>query len=188
VEALRVFEPRDDELAAAAPGLARAYADPHNSRMMGQAPETTFEASDVVAHFAHVRAAGGRPFLLQRAGALAGDADLRNVSGRAAEVAILVADPGAQGRGLGTRFGRMLQLFAFRVLDLERLYVSIIPQNRASRRLFEKLGYLPDDSPEARRHADEATDVTLSLSRERFEQVADPALGAILLNPRAQER
>jgi RimJ/RimL family protein N-acetyltransferase len=186
VEPLSMFEPRDDELAAAAPELARAYGEPHNSRMMGQAPGTSFDAADVVAHFQNVRAGGGRPFLLQRAGALAGDADLRNPSGSSAELALLIADPAAQGKGLGTRFVRMLHLFAFRVLDLQRLYVAIIPQNRASRRLFEKLGYVPDDGPDARRHADEPTDVTLSLGREAFEAAADPSPAAIRLHPRSE--
>jgi RimJ/RimL family protein N-acetyltransferase len=185
-EALRAFEPTDDELADAAPGLARAYADPHNSRMMGQAPDTAFDAADVVAHFTRVRAGGGHPFLLQRSGALAGDADVRHLTGRGAEMAMLIADPAAQGKGLGTRFGRMLQLFAFRALNLDCLYVSIIPENRASRRLFEKLGFVPDDSPDARRHADEATDITLSLARDRFEGAVGTDLAAIRLLPRSK--
>ena len=184
-EALRAFEPRDDELAAAARVLARAYGDPHNSRLMGQAPGTAFDASDVVANYARLRAGGGRPFLLQRAGVLAGDADVRNPSAGAAELAILIADPAVQGRGLGTRFARMVQEFAFRVLRLERLYVAVIPENRASRRLFEKLGYVPDDSAEARRHADEPTDLTLSLARDRF-QAAGGAIPAIRVGPRAE--
>jgi len=183
---LRAFEPTDAELAAAAPGLARAYGDPHNSRMMGQAPGTVFDAADVIAHFAGVRDAGGHPFLLQRAGALAGDADVRNPSGRSAEVAILIAAPAAQGRGLGTRFALMLHAFAFRALDLERLYAAIIPTNTASLRLFEKLGYSRDDSPGARRHADEATDITLSLARDQFQRAAGRGLEAVRLQARSE--
>lgn len=159
---LRAFEPTDAELAAAAPALAAAYGDAHNSRMMGQAPGA-FAAADAVEHFGRLRRAGGRPFLLQREGRLAGDADFRNLTAEAGEFAILIADPAAQGQGLGTRFARMLHAFAFELLRLRRLYVAIIPENRASRRLFEKLGYRPDDSPVARRHADEPTDVTMSL-------------------------
>jgi RimJ/RimL family protein N-acetyltransferase len=185
-DALRAFEPSEGELIAAAPVLARAYGAPHNSRMMGQAPGTAFDASDVIAHFARVRAGGGHPFLLQRAAGLAGDADVRNPAPGSAELAILIADPAAQGRGLGTRFARMLQLFAFRVLDLERLYVAIIPGNTASLRLFEKLGYTPDDSPAARRHADEATDVTLSLARDQFQREAAPELVAVRLQARSE--
>lgn len=160
---LRAFEPTGGELAAAAPALAAAYGDAHNSRMMGQAPGA-FTAADAVDHFARVRAEGGRPFLLERDGRLAGDADFRNLRGDAGEFAILIADPAAQGQGLGTRFGRLLHAFAFDVLGLRRVYVSIIADNPASRRLFEKLGYRPDDSPVARRHADEPTDLTMSLA------------------------
>lgn len=159
---LRVFEPTDAELAAAAPALAAAYGDAHNSRMMGQAPGA-FTAADAIEHFARLRAAGGRPFLLEREGRLAGDADFRNLTASAGEFAILIADPGAQGQGLGTRFARMLHAFASEVLRLQRVYVAIVPENAASRRLFEKLGYRPDDSSVARRHADEPTDLTLSL-------------------------
>jgi RimJ/RimL family protein N-acetyltransferase len=164
-DGLRAFEATDDEWAAAAPALAAAYGHPHNSRMMGQAP-AAFEAADVLAHRRRVRDGGGHVFLLERAGRLAGDADLRHVAGPTAELAILIADPAAQGQGLGTRFGRLLHALAFGPLGLQRLYVSIIPENRASRRLFEKLGYRPDDSPAARRYADEPTDLTLSLGRE----------------------
>lgn len=175
---LRAFEPTDDEVAAAAPALAAAYGEPHNSRMMGQAP-AAFTAADAIEHVGRLRSAGGRPFLLERDGKLAGDADFRNLDGDAGEFAILVADPVAQGQGLGTRFARMLHAFAFDVLGLRRVYVAIIPENRASRRLFEKLGYRPDVSPVARRHADEPTDLTLSLSREDLRVSPDVAGASI---------
>jgi len=167
-DTLRAFEPTEDEIAAAAPALARAYGDPHNSRMMGQAPGA-FEPADVIAHMQRVRAAGGHPFLLERNRALAGDADFRNLSAGRGEIAILIADTGAQGRGLGTRFGWMLHAFAFQVLRLDRVYAAVIPENHGSRRLFQKLGYLPDDGDAARRHADEPSDLTLSLGRADFE-------------------
>lgn len=167
-DSLRAFEPADDEIAAAAPVLARAYGEPHNSRMMGQA-EGAFEPKDVIAHMQGVRAAGGHPFVLERNGVLAGDADFRNLSEGRGEIAILIADTAAQGRGLGTRFGWMLHAFAFQVLRLERVYAAVIPENRGSRRLFEKLGYVRDDSHVARRYADEPSDLTLSLGRGEFE-------------------
>ncbi len=47
--------------------------------------------------------------------------------------------------------------------------MSILPENIASRRLFERLGYVLDDSPAARAIADEPTDITMSLERARFE-------------------
>ena len=182
-DSLRGFEPTDDEIVAAAPALARAYGDAHNSRMMGQAPGA-FEPGDVIAHMQQVRAAGGHPFVLQRNGALAGDADFRNLTGGHGEIAILIADTAAQGRGLGTRFAWMLHAFAFQILRLERVYAAVIPENRGSRRLFEKLGYILDDSDVARRYADEATDLTLSLGRAEFEAQWRAGNFAVRLAPR----
>lgn len=165
---LAAVEPTPAEVAAAAETLSDAYNDPHNRVMM--ANTTEMSAADVAAHYAAMREAGARPFLLFRDGALAGDADLRHIGGGRAELAILVAARAAQGRGLGTRFALMLHAVAFRALDLQRVYVSIVPGNVASRRLFEKLGYHQDDSPEARAYADDATDVSLSIARSDFER------------------
>jgi RimJ/RimL family protein N-acetyltransferase len=108
--------------------------------------------------------------LLFRDGALAGDADLRHIEAGHAEFAILVAARAAQGRGLGTAFARMLHVFAFRTLGLERVYVTILPENLASLRMFDKLGYRRDESPEARAHVDHPTDLSLSLARADFER------------------
>jgi RimJ/RimL family protein N-acetyltransferase len=98
-----------------------------------------------------------------------GDADLRGIGGGHAELAIMIGDRALQGRGLGTAFGVMAHALAFRTLGLTRTYVSILPENAASRRLFERLGYVLDDTPAARAIADEPTDVTMSLERARFE-------------------
>ena len=182
-EILRAFEPTDDEIAAAAPALARAYGDSHNSAMMGQAPGA-FESADVIGHMQKVRAAGGHPFVLERNGVLAGDADFRNLSGNSGEIAILIADTATQGRGLGTRFGWMLHAYAFQVLRLERVYAAVIPENRGSRRLFEKLGYIQDDSNLARRYADEPSDLTLSLGRAEFETAWRARAFGVRLAPR----
>jgi RimJ/RimL family protein N-acetyltransferase len=184
-EALRAFEPTDSEVAAAAPELAVQYNDAHNRRMMGHTE--ALSADEVAGHYTALRGRGGRPFLLERAGALAGDADLRNLDGRGGgELAILVGARQAQGQGLGTRYAVMLHAFAFRILDLERVFVSIIPENGASRRLFEKLGYRTDDSPAARAHLDDASDVTMSVERSAFEAVWSPALAEIALTRRPQ--
>lgn len=182
-DTLRALEPTDDEVVSAAPLLARAYGDPHNSAMMGQAPGG-FVPADVIAHMQQVRAAGGHPFLLERNGRLAGDADFRNLAGGHGEIAILIAETAAQGQGVGTRFAWMLHAFAFQVLRLERVYASVIPQNTGSRRLFEKVGYTLDDSPEARRYADEPSDLTLSLGREAFEASWPDRGSGIRVSPR----
>lgn len=168
--ALRAVEPDADEVAAHAAALAAAYSDPHNAPLMGHA--APLGPADVVEHYAGLAAAGGRPFLLFQDGALAGDADFRGLApgpeGPTAEFAIMVAARAAQGRGLGTRFATMLHALAFapppRGLGLGRVYVGIVPQNIASRRLFEKLGYRPDHGPTARAYVDEDDDLSLSLA------------------------
>ncbi len=167
-DVLMALEPTAEEVREHAPALAAAYNDPHNGAMMAHTAEMS--PADVIEHFAALRASGGRPFLLFQGGALAGDADLRHIERGHAEMAILVAARAAQGRGLGTRFARMLHAFAFGTLGLERVFVTILPENAASLRLFEKLGYTPDGSPEARAFADDPSDVSLSLARASFQQ------------------
>jgi RimJ/RimL family protein N-acetyltransferase len=182
---LSVIEPTPSEIARAAPALAAFYNDEHNRQMMTH--EQEFTAGDVVGYYDELRAEGGRPLLLRagpRGDELAGDADLRNIEDATGEFAIMVGARATQGRGLGTRFAIMAHAFAFGVLGLARVYVSIIPTNAASRRLFEKLGYEADDSPEARELADEDSDLTLSLPRERFEAERQQELAEIRLRER----
>ena len=126
--------------------------------------------------------------LLWQQGVLAGDADFRNIRGGTAEFAILIGNRGTQGRGIGTRFAVILHVFAFRILRLARVYVSIIPSNAASRRLFEKLGYQIDDSPEARDTIDEDSDVTMSIDQDRFEAAVRDRFGPTNLDIRLVER
>lgn len=163
---LRVREPSRDEVAAAAGQLASYYNDPHNRAML--AHEDELDADDVLEHYDDLWSEGGRPLWLEKDGALIGDGDLRHLEGGVCEVAILIGDRGAQGQGLGTRFGILVHLLAFRDLGLARTYATIIPSNPASLKLFAKLGYERDDSPAARAYVDEESDVSLSLDRERF--------------------
>lgn len=123
-----------------ADALAAAYNDPANSALLGNTQAMT--AADVVEHYA----AMPYPFILLERDELVGDADLRGVAGGAAEFAFLIARPSAQGKGLGTRFATMIHAAAFRVLGLDRVYASVIPDNVASLRVFEKLGYIADDT------------------------------------------
>jgi RimJ/RimL family protein N-acetyltransferase len=181
-ELLSAIEPTDDEIVQATPALAAFYNEEHNRRMM--AHEESLDEDDVADYYHELRAEGGRPFLLTlggAGGALMGDADLRNIEGSTGEFAIMIGARAAQGRGFGTRFAIMLHAFAFQVLDLARVYMSVIPTNPASQRLFAKLGYEPDDSPDARAFADEATDITMSLARAPFEARWAAELAAVKL-------
>jgi RimJ/RimL family protein N-acetyltransferase len=188
---LMAIEPTDQEIAGAAPDLAAYYNDQHNRQMMGHDEE--FTAAAVATYYRELRAEGGRPFLLQRGRvrgrveerSLVGDADLRNIEDGIGEVAIMIGGRQVQGRGLGTRYATMLHVFAFRVLGLERLYISVVPANAASRRLFGKLGYEIDDSPEARELIDEETDLTLSVSRARFEGICAASLREVRAHRRS---
>lgn len=168
-ETLSAIEPDDDELRRAAPDLAAFYNDSHNRVMMGHDDEP-HTAADVVAYYEELRIEGGRPFLLYLDGVLMGDADFRNIEEGTGEFAIMIGGRASQGRGIGTRFGVMLHVFGYDVLGVERIYISVIPANAASRRLFEKLGYQIDDSPEARQFIDEETDLTMSLARLAFDR------------------
>jgi RimJ/RimL family protein N-acetyltransferase len=178
-ETLRVVEPDEAQVLALAPQLALYYNDPHNRAMMAHTQEMSI--TDVVEHYALLRAEQGRPLMLFAGGRLVGDADLRGFGGGHAELAIMIGDRALQGRGLGTSFGVMAHALAFRTLGLTRTCVSILPENTASRRLFERLGYLLDDSPGARAIADEPTDITMSLERARFEKIYAAELAELRL-------
>jgi hypothetical protein len=64
------------------------------------------------------------------------------------------------------------------------VYVTILPANRASLRLFEQLGYGPDDSPRARSLIDEESDVTLSMGRDSFEKQHGAMIDEVRFAPR----
>jgi RimJ/RimL family protein N-acetyltransferase len=165
---LRAREPWLEEVRAHADRLAAFYNQPNNRSMLTNTVD--MNAGDVEAHFAALAQSGGRPFLLDCDGALAGDADLRQVTDRDAEVAILIGAHDRQGQGLGTRFGIMVHAFAFAVLGLDQVYAAIIPQNAASLRMFEKLGHDIDQGARARAAADDPSDVTTSINRACFRQ------------------
>jgi RimJ/RimL family protein N-acetyltransferase len=166
VGALAALEPTSAEVAMHAGALATGYNEPTNARLMSHTSHLS--ATDVIDHYDAIRAAGGRPFLLLCDDQLAGDADLRGLHDGSAAFAFMIASPARQGRGLGTRFALMLCAFAFAHLGLRRVYASVLPENTASRRVLEKLGFVPDMSPTARAYADDPTDVTLSMEAGTF--------------------
>jgi RimJ/RimL family protein N-acetyltransferase len=164
--ALLAIEPTAAELTEHAPALSAGYNDPANAALMGHTQPIS--AAEVIEHYTTSIAGGMRAFLLFVDGALAGDADLRNLAGDAGEFAFMIAAPAAQGRGLGTRYAQMIHTFGFAHLGLHRIYASVMPSNTASRRVFDKLGYVVDASDAARAYADEPGDVVLVLARDVF--------------------
>jgi RimJ/RimL family protein N-acetyltransferase len=179
--ALVALEPSPGEVAPLAERLAAAYNDPRNASLLGHTADLS--PADVLEHYRALAEDGARPFLLYRDGELAGDGDLRGVDGAAAEFAFLIADPATQGRGLGTRFALMIHALAFGPLALERVYASVIPANTASRRVFEKLGYIVDEGELARAYADDG-DVVLSIDRAAFLRAHGAAAAEIQIRPR----
>ena len=161
-------EPTDEEVIANSAALAAAYNDPHNAPLMGHTDAMSVD--DVIEHYRDMRADGARQFLLFANGEFVGDADLRDIEHGHAEFAIMVASRATQGRGLGTRFALMINAFGFVQLGLHTIVVAVLPANVGSRRLFDKLGYVVDDSAMARAHADEDIDITMSTTRTAFEQ------------------
>ena len=165
---LRAFEPTADEVRAAASRLSSYYNDEHNRAMLTH--DDDMSAEEVIVHYTESRERGDRLFLLELDGILGGDADFRHFDGDSAEYAIMIGARNLQGRGLGRKFTTMLHSWAFRGLGLVRVYVTILPANRASLRLFEQLGYGSDSGPRARSLIDEESDVTLSMARLAFEE------------------
>lgn len=165
---LVALEPTPAEIAQHAAALSAGYNEPTNAELMGHA--NLIAPHEVIESYTDSIAAGMRAFLLFCSGELAGDGDLRNLRGRSAEFAFMIAARTAQGKGLGTRFATMIHLFGFRTLELERIYASVVPQNVASRRVFEKLGYVIDDGDAAREYAEEPGDITLMITRQAFLQ------------------
>jgi RimJ/RimL family protein N-acetyltransferase len=174
---LAAIEPTPDDVRARASELARAYNDEHNSAMMANTAE--FAEDDVLAHYEAMTEEGARQFFLYDGGSFVGDADVRNIANGAGELAILIAPRASQGKGLGTRFAILLHVVAFRALALERLYVTILPENAASLRVFEKIGYRVDTSPEARSYVDDERDVSMSIAKGEFERAHEVARGEI---------
>jgi RimJ/RimL family protein N-acetyltransferase len=181
--ALVALEPILGEVEPVAARLAAAYNDPRNAPLLGHTAELS--PADVLDHYRAMAEGGARSFLLYRDGALAGDGDLRGIADGAAEFAFLIADPAAQGRGLGTRFAIMIHALAFGPLALERIYASVIPANTGSRRVFEKLGYTLDEGAQARAYADDEGDLVLSIDRAAFARAHGAAAADVHIQPRA---
>ena len=174
---LAALEVTLDDVATYASDLAAGYNHPSNSELMGHAEDLS--PDEVVESYAELIDAGGRAFLLLRDDAFAGDADLRRIHDGAAEFAFMIGAPSAQGKGLGTRYALMIHAYGFTTLGLHHIYASIVPHNVASRRVFDKLGYVLDDSATAREFADEPGDIVMAIDRPTFERTHAAALAQI---------
>ena len=159
---LTAHEPTQDEVRAAAPLLAHWYNEPVNRALLTN--NVDLQPAEVAARFDELGAAGDRPLLLLVDGRLVGDCDLRHLETDRAEYAVLVGARELQAKGLGGRFTAMVLALAFGPLGLDRVYISVIPGNQGSLRMFTKLGFTVDDSVDARRYAEVPEEICLSLS------------------------
>ena len=174
------IEPTPDEVRAHAAELARGYNDPANAALMGHTSEISED--EVVDSYAELIDDGGRAFLAFLDGDFVGDADLRGIHGGGAEFAFMIGAPKTQGKGLGTKLATMLCKFGFETIGLRTIYGSVVPENVASRRVFEKLGFWLDDTPAAREFADEPGDLVMAIDKATFARV--PGIGDIRIEPR----
>lgn len=179
---LELVEPTEEEVRAHSEALADHYNEPANRALLTHTH--FFTAGDVAERFAEMRARGDRLFLLRVDGSLVGDCDLRNFEGRAAEYAVMVGPRAFQARGFGTRFSLMVLALGVERLGLNRFYASVRPENEGSLRMFEKVGYRVDASPVARRYAEEADDVCVSIAASTFRRIHADAIGRIRLGAR----
>ena len=177
---ISAIEPTPDEVRAHAAALAHGYNHPANAALMGHT--AAMSEDDVIESYAELIDDGGRAFLAFCDGAFVGDADLRGIHGGGAEFAFMIGATQIQGKGLGTKIATMVATFGFETIGLAKIYASIVPENVASRRVFEKLGYWLDDSPAAREFADEPGDLVMAIDRATFAKL--PGLAEIRIEPR----
>jgi RimJ/RimL family protein N-acetyltransferase len=163
---LLVVRPTPAQITGHAPQLAAFFNEDYNRRMMGNTVALT--PAEVVEHYTDLLAEGGCPFFLFLDDHLVGDADFRQVRDGYAEFTIAIGPRSAQGKGLGHAFALLTHAFAFARLPLDTIVVAILPHNLPSLRLFQGLGYRPDDRPAARAYAEADSEIILSLHREDF--------------------
>ncbi|MBI1747718.1 MAG: GNAT family N-acetyltransferase [Acidobacteria bacterium] len=164
---LRLYTPDDDEVRQCAERLAGFYNDPYNSTMMDH---TTDHTAEDIAKIYSSHAPDTLRFFIAADGVFLGDADLRRINSQArtAEYAVMIGERGTQGKGWGTQVSIMLTYFAFSALQLQTIYLTIIPANVAGRRCYEKVGYAVDNSAGAANYREHPTDLVMSVDRAAF--------------------
>ena len=121
------------------------YADPEVMRHVGHgAHKTMAETANALRIYGDVLARRGYSFLAvteREGGRLVGDGGLHPLGGQGPDVELgYTLDRSAWGRGYATELGRALIEHAFTELGAPRVVALVEPDNRASRRVLEKLG------------------------------------------------
>ena len=162
------------EAVEASPALVDAHAAvlcgwynaPENASMMNGSG--TMLPGDAVDFYRELHEEGGHGFLGFVDGVLVGDADLRGVAGGAAEFALMIGDRAWKGRGVGRTLATLVHVYAFRELELARVFVPPRRDNVKVHALNAFLGYARDDSEQALTFADGPESETYSLGADAF--------------------
>jgi UDP-4-amino-4,6-dideoxy-N-acetyl-beta-L-altrosamine N-acetyltransferase len=88
-----------------------------------------------------------------------------DVRHRKAEIRIVIGDPGARGRGVGTRALDLVSRYAFEQLGLHRVYAYVLALNPRARRAFEKAGFALEGTLRDDRHVTDGYVDSYLLSR-----------------------
>jgi ribosomal-protein-alanine N-acetyltransferase len=136
---LRPFTAADQD------AIHAVYADPEVMRHVGHgAHKTMAETANALRIYGDVLARRGYSFLAvteREGGRLVGDGGLHPLGGQGPDVELgYTLDRSAWGRGYATELGRALIEHAFTELGAPRVVALVEPENRASRRVLEKLG------------------------------------------------
>jgi diamine N-acetyltransferase len=115
------------------------------TRMLGLPPRPmTLEQE--IAWFEQAASSGAQPLftIYERAtGRPIGNCGLHEVDhhNRRTVVGIMIGEPDARGRGLGTEAMRLLLDYAFTVLGMHSVMLTVFEYNLAGRRCYEKVGF-----------------------------------------------
>lgn len=69
--------------------------------------------------------------------------DIDNVN-RKAEYGIFIGEEDAVGKGIGTIAARLILKYAFEVLQLNRVFLRVFPENKGAIKSYEKAGFVKE--------------------------------------------
>jgi RimJ/RimL family protein N-acetyltransferase len=123
------------------PAIVDACNDPEIQHWIPTVPRPYTEEDAIAFVRGEIRGIGNRQFAITEHGRLVGSIGVGvNESSRNGMIGYWCA-PGARGRGLTTRALRLLCKHALENLELERLELITDPDNNASQRVAEKVGF-----------------------------------------------
>jgi len=131
---------RDDDLP-----IARAiWGDPRVTTLVGGPFDDAAVAARLAVELANQREHGIAYWPMFIGDALAGCCGLKPRRARVHELGFYLV-PAAWGSGLAVEAGRAVIAHAFGHLDIDALFAGHHPDNHASRRTLEKLGFVPSE-------------------------------------------